>query len=140
MTREEFMANAMDEIKIVRCNNCKYWTACESEENDCDFYGVCSKLNRMTTYDWFCADGEIRSPAGVDVHTNAVLDVIRSAPTIDAAPVRHGRWIGWHHHWAWLICNQCSEKMLVRKSNHGYIQIFPHNFCPNCGAKMRDGD
>lgn len=49
------------EIKIVRCNNCKYWTACESEENDCDFYGVCCQINRITTYDWFCADGEAKS-------------------------------------------------------------------------------
>lgn len=74
------------------------------------------------------------------MYTNVVMDEIRSAPTIDAAPVRHGRWIGCHHHWAWLVCDQCNEKMLVRKSNHGYIQTFPHNFCPNCGAKMRDGD
>lgn len=62
--------------------------------------------------------------------------IMEDAPAVDAAPVVHGRWIGWRHHWAWLVCDQCNEKMLVRKSNHGYIQQFPHNFCPNCGAKM----
>lgn len=48
----------VEKTEIVRCNNCKYWTACESEENDCDFYGVCCQINRITTYDWYCADGE----------------------------------------------------------------------------------
>lgn len=66
--------------------------------------------------------------------------MLKDQPTVDAAPVVHGRWVGWRHHWAWLVCDQCNEKMLVRKSNHGYIQQFPHNFCPNCGAKMDGGD
>jgi len=64
----------------------------------------------------------------------AALDLLKAQE-----PVVHGRWLGWHHHWAWLVCDQCNEKMLVRKSNHGYIQEFPHNFCPSCGAKM-DGE
>lgn len=49
----------VEKTEIVRCNNCKYWAACESEENDCDYYGVCSQINRLTYYDWFCADGEV---------------------------------------------------------------------------------
>ena len=56
---EDVMAlPAVDAVQVVRCDGCKYWTACESEENDCDIYGVCCQINRLTIYNWFCADGE----------------------------------------------------------------------------------
>ena len=54
-------------------------------------------------------------------------NILDSQPTIEAEPVRHGRWIekddGVMH------CTECD-----RVGN-------PHtdNYCPNCGAKM-DGD
>lgn len=59
--------------------------------------------------------------------------VIESAPTIDAEPVRHGHWkkepflMGTTYR-----CNLCGE-------NYG----MPHgifDFCPNCGAKMDEED
>jgi hypothetical protein len=46
-------------MPVVRCGMCKHWTACESEENDCDIYGVCNQIGRLTIFDWFCADGEV---------------------------------------------------------------------------------
>lgn len=54
------MAPTIDAVPVVRCGMCKHWTACESEENDCDIYGVCNQIGRLTIYDWFCADGERR--------------------------------------------------------------------------------
>lgn len=48
----------VDSVTVVRCADCKFWTACESEENDCDIYGVCNQIGRLTIFDWFCADGE----------------------------------------------------------------------------------
>lgn len=45
-------------MPVVRCGMCKHWTACESEENDCDIYGVCNQIGRLTIFDWFCADGD----------------------------------------------------------------------------------
>lgn len=49
-------------------------------------------------------------------------DIMRF-PTIEAEPVRHGRWI-WKGHY--LVCSECGEEN-DRK-----------NYCPNCGAKMNE--
>lgn len=53
-------APTIDAVPVVRCEMCKHWTACESEENDCNCYGVCKQINRLTIWDWFCADGEVK--------------------------------------------------------------------------------
>jgi len=60
------------------------------------------------------------------------LAMIKKAPTVDAEPVRYGRWI--RKEWAeesegLLIDNyECSAcKSLVRNET---------NYCPNCGAMM----
>ena len=55
---------------------------------------------------------------------------IEDAPTIDAEPVRHGRWEFKHPNgWA---CSECGEWGLMI-DNRG---ICKSNYCPNCGAKM----
>lgn len=57
---------------------------------------------------------------------------ITNAPTIDAEPVRHGRWVAIDRiasGFPWkLRCNRC-----------GVPQDYPHTYCPNCGAKMDGG-
>lgn len=59
---------------------------------------------------------------------------IESFPTVDVAPVVHGRWISKNHHGY--------ERVFVC-SNCGYIDGYPFNdrsnYCPNCGAKMDGG-
>ena len=62
-----------------------------------------------------------------------VVDVgsIEDAPTIEAKPVVHGRWISKNPHgYEWIfVCSNCD-----------YVDGYPfndrHNYCPNCGAKM----
>lgn len=63
--------------------------------------------------------------------------VIQGMEEVDAAPVRHGRWI---YHIDDLFpaestqeCNQCHEEQPLTCGD---------NFCPNCGALMdaKDGD
>jgi hypothetical protein len=54
-----------------------------------------------------------------------VVDRIEAAPTVDTVEVKHGRWIS---HEGYEECDRCHAKA-----------IYPHNFCPNCGARM-DGD
>ena len=67
-----------------------------------------------------------------------VKKIVRDAPTIDAEPVRHGRFIfekgdgvaledGW-------ICTACK---FGYHTNVPYFKSFA--YCPNCGAKMERG-
>ena len=54
---------------------------------------------------------------------------IAIAPTVDAVPVRHGRWETNSDRPDSLICSVCKCGFDMWKHDH-------HNFCPNCGAKM----
>ena len=54
---------------------------------------------------------------------------IASAPTVDAVPVRHGHWETNSDRPDTLICSVCKCGFDMWKHD-------PHNFCPNCGAKM----
>ena len=56
-------------------------------------------------------------------------------PTIDAEPVRHGRWIfvgeeTMHDGWTYRKhkCSECD-----------FVTVEAKNFCQNCGADMREG-
>ena len=59
---------------------------------------------------------------------------IAIAPTVDAVPVRHGRWETNSDRPDSLICSICKCGFDMWKHD-------PHNYCPNCGAKMgmKDG-
>jgi len=67
-----------------------------------------------------------------DFSSTDVMYAIDSAPTIEAEPVKHGKWIDegndyWH-------CSECNHDWYFDE----YIPIadFDMNYCPNCGAKM----
>ena len=51
---------------------------------------------------------------------------VRDAPTIDAEPVRHGKWIKFHDELS--KCSLCNYPTYTRWNQTDY--------CPNCGAKM----
>ena len=51
------ICKTVDAVQIVRCIDCKYWSATKSKENDCDFYGVCEMHGRITLYNDFCQSG-----------------------------------------------------------------------------------
>jgi rubrerythrin len=61
-----------------------------------------------------------------DTAFSALLEeLLDEQPTIDAEPVRHGKWI------EYPIAdgmNQCSEC--------GVLRFGESNYCPNCGARM----
>lgn len=61
------------------------------------------------------------------------LDWVEDAPTIDAVPVVHGRWM--RDDDLLPYCSQCGERPLLDGSEE-YV-LSPH--CPHCGARM-DGD
>ena len=67
-----------------------------------------------------------------------VEDAIDEAPTIDAEPVRHGKWIEHHEPYTWMgytywSCSECGFECGYEKD----ITIRT-NYCPNCGAKMNE--
>ena len=69
--------------------------------------------------------------------TNAVLSSIDEQPTIDAEPVRHGRWVKAHgmlppEFHGKHGCSLCGHFALSWKIGHEELS----NYCPNCGAKM----
>lgn len=65
---------------------------------------------------------------------------IDSAPTIDAEPVRHGKWIETEENHGFdnevrnkaLSCSVC--RVAFRISDYAQIEDF--RYCPNCGARM----
>lgn len=61
-----------------------------------------------------------------------LVQVIAHQPTIDAEPVRHGKWIGY----AGTIGNECSVCGKWIDVLQGTAEM---NYCPNCGARM-DGE
>lgn len=64
--------------------------------------------------------------------TNYATLILREAPTIDVAPVRHGRWVSVPHKLA-RICSVCNRDEPYKFAN---INADVYDYCPNCGAKM----
>ena len=60
------------------------------------------------------------------------VKLIDEMSTIEAEPVKHGRWETNSDRPDSLICSICKCGFDMWKHD-------PHNYCPNCGAKM-DGD
>ena len=71
----------------------------------------------------------------------AALKEVENAPTIDAVPVVHGRWVraaGKSNIW---YCSVCGDKINYKQNRRTYnIPKVPveqkNKFCRNCGAKM----
>ena len=68
-----------------------------------------------------------------------IRDIISEMPSIDAEPVRHGRWV--------LLPNRTAPSKLFRCSECGNVtehKQFSRNgyysFCKDCGAKMDGGE
>lgn len=68
-------------------------------------------------------------------HDSAITNRLNNLPTVDAVPVKHGRWTMAEGELAfWDVCSECGKKILHRTPYY--------DFCPNCGARMdgKDGD
>ena len=59
-------------------------------------------------------------------------EMIEKLPAADVAIVRHGRWETNSDRPDSLICSVCKCGFDMWKHD-------PHNYCPNCGAKMQEG-
>lgn len=76
-------------------------------------------------------------------NVNVVLTAIDNAPTIEAEPLKHGRWIligrGRITKSRDLKCSVCGNYFRVYDDVTLNAGRGDANFCPNCGADMREG-
>lgn len=87
-------------------------------------------------------DGDSFTPI-VDATLTAIRCYVEDAPTIDAAPVRHGEWKKKE-----VFPSFCVEEMQSAQCGVcGLIHTTPYlyfftddKYCPNCGAKMDGGE
>lgn len=63
---------------------------------------------------------------------SACRGAINKQPTADVVEVVHGEWVK-PSEFSDPICNQC------RQAPKTLFGVLP-NYCPNCGAEMRNGD
>lgn len=62
-----------------------------------------------------------------------VIEGIEKEPTIDAVPVRHGKWVKadsqqyFRKHYPAFTCSECGYRKDSQKT---------WNYCPQCGARM----
>ena len=65
-----------------------------------------------------------------------ITDHINSFPTVDAEPVRHGRWE--YVDYGGLGNYHCSNCRAISRTQYNGLELIPKlsKYCPNCGAKM----
>ncbi len=92
-------------------------------------------ISRKALLEAFSADTQHVRCWDVDLYDLMVAE-IEDAPTVNAAPVRHGEWTVIDDDWNEETIYQCS----VCKEEFVTIDETPAknywNYCPNCGAKM----
>ena len=66
-----------------------------------------------------------------DAITMNGVKILNQFPSSDVAPVKHGRWETNSDRPDSLICSICKCGFDMWKHD-------PHNYCPNCGAKMQE--
>lgn len=69
-------------------------------------------------------------------------DLIRNAPTADVKPVVHGEWImdEYTHRYRCSVCQAFQPYDTVISYGEEYIDYWDCNYCPDCGAIMREGN
>lgn len=99
------------------------------------------KVQRLATEAW-----KMQVKTSVETILNQFIDYIDHAPTVDAVPVRHGRWIK-KRYWSegvgmgerygyYYSCSKCGNLVCG-----GYDEC-GKKYCDECGARMdgKDGD
>lgn len=93
-------------------------------------------------YEWMPKDQETWADSDIPPIENLVVSImmtIQEQPTIDAEPVRHGRWIGYPKCLKYenaltdddYACSCCGEVFNCISND---MERF--DYCPHCGAKM----
>ena len=68
---------------------------------------------------------------------NDLLEILETAPTVDAVPVKRGRWIKESD--GGTRCSVCNKR--VRDVSGGWdepVDLSDMPYCPKCGARMNE--
>lgn len=71
----------------------------------------------------------------------ALQEALNKVPTVDAEPVRHGKWVPKYiricgQDWvSGMKCSECGEDALNAEGDE-----FLTDYCPNCGARMDEDE
>lgn len=68
-------------------------------------------------------------------YTTADVNCVDDAPTLDVEPVRHRRWLRTDAYPHRIYCSECYATF-IRNDEFLHLEDIPHNYCPNCGARM----
>ena len=88
------------------------------------------KMKRLTDVD-ICIEKIKQLPISYDAETvQRCIEVLSNAPTIEAEPVRHGKWV--------LNPSDALEAMFAKPkcSECGFESADGGDYCSNCGARM----
>ena len=80
-------------------------------------------------YEYIEREAYIRIVKDIPIWGSVAAMIADAIPAADVAPVRHGRWGTHSDRPDSLICSVCNCGFDMWKHD-------PHNYCPNCGAKM----
>lgn len=83
----------------------------------------------MSRYIDFYLIGEL-----VDSHGNVHYEDLKNLPTADVVERNHGEWIEINDGLVKGYCSQCGWLSYYYEN-----EIIGMNYCPNCGADMREG-
>lgn len=101
--------------------------------------------------DFFCCNF-LNNAGNPSTEWECVDEILENAPTIDAQPVKHGKWVDYGSG-VGMYCSECRHRIRYRNGiretamfsdgEFKFVQYASKNgyydFCPKCGAKM-DGD
>lgn len=66
-------------------------------------------------------------------------ELVATEPTVDAEPVRHGRWVIMRDRT--LECSECKSIAPFEADRNGDVVFADeYDYCPHCGAKMDGGE
>lgn len=77
---------------------------------------------------------EVKTLTGIDM-----VMAVDDAPTVDAAPVKHGRWA--KNKYGYITCSICDSFPLAVMTGslitmNLHYELYESEYCPYCGAKM----
>lgn len=92
-------------------------------------------IDADAVYKWYLEafKGQIK-PNEIRFSINDIRDNLENIPTVDAVPVKHGKWI--HRGCGIFACSKCGKGVGLNVYT-GEKASETFKWCPNCGADMR---